>query len=83
MRGGRADRRTREAPHSEVSRSPVPSAQQDQAFDHTGANLTKEQVFQRLKPGMAVLLLPSGQNLQPAYKPLLSKDAVALTISSP
>jgi hypothetical protein len=51
----------------------------DTATDVAGNKLAKDEVFKRLQPGMAVLVLPPGQKLQPALQRLFSKDAVILS----
>ncbi len=48
------------------------------ATDPTGNPITNEDLFKRLKPGIAVLVLPSVQKLSPAVQRLYSKDAVVL-----
>jgi hypothetical protein len=54
------------------------SVSSDTITDSAGKHLSKEEVFKRLQPGTAVLVLPIGQNLNPAWQQLLNKNAVLL-----
>jgi hypothetical protein len=50
------------------------------ATDIFGNALTKEEVYKRLKPGIAVLQLPPGQKLSTVLQRLYHKDTVILVI---
>jgi hypothetical protein len=50
------------------------------ALDLAGKPLAKEEVYKRLKPGIAVLQLPPGQKLSTVLQRLYHKDTVILVI---
>ncbi len=55
------------------------SAKDKLALDKNGKALSKAKLFERLQKGTVVLVLPKDHKLEPAYRRILSNDAVVLT----